>query len=157
MKATYEELESRCAALAAENALLKKSEPAPVVPAKWTIADAVKFCKKTGRQDAGSAMDAWNACCTAMLQGKAEPVSNRDELNYLVITDGWISCSERMPDETTEPDGGATGYLVLYADGKVPNGGFNVGVWNVTYLRRWWRGFVTHWMPLPAAPQQEVK
>lgn len=89
----------------------------------------------------------------AMLQG-AEPVSNRDELNYLVITDGWISCSERMPDETTEPDGGATGYLVLYADGKAPNGGFNVGVWNVTYLRRWWRGFVTHWMPLPAAPQQ---
>ena len=29
MKPTYEELEARCAAMAAENALLKKSEPAP--------------------------------------------------------------------------------------------------------------------------------
>lgn len=29
MKPTYEELEARCSALAAENALLKKSEPAP--------------------------------------------------------------------------------------------------------------------------------
>lgn len=40
----------------------------PVVPEEWTIADAVKFCKKTGRQDAGSAMAAWNACRAAMLQ-----------------------------------------------------------------------------------------
>lgn len=29
MKPTYEELEAKCAALAAENALLKKSDPAP--------------------------------------------------------------------------------------------------------------------------------
>ncbi|EPL7606806.1 hypothetical protein QU721_18960 [Klebsiella pneumoniae] len=44
-------------------------QPAPVVPEGWTIADAVKFCKETGRQDAGSAMDAWNACRAAMLSG----------------------------------------------------------------------------------------
>ncbi len=43
----------------------------PVVPEEWTIADAVKFCKETGRQDAGSAMDAWNACRAAMLQTKS--------------------------------------------------------------------------------------
>jgi len=148
----------------------------------------------------------------AMLQGKAEPVSQRDELpellegmevsvdvstcdsdaghryfgtvtevselegakhglillvqdaepnfkpagNSPVAPDGWIKCSERLPEETKEPDGGATGYLVLYAEGKEPNGGFSVGVWNVTYLRQWWRGFITHWMPLPSAPQQEV-
>ncbi|MFV5078332.1 hypothetical protein ACJ42O_017235 [Klebsiella pneumoniae] len=41
----------------------------PVVPEEWAIADAVKFCKETGRQDAGSAMDAWNACRAAMLSG----------------------------------------------------------------------------------------
>lgn len=75
--------------------------------------------------------------------------------NYPVIPDCWVPCSERLPEETKEPDGGATGYLVLYAEGKEPNGGFNVGVWNVTYLRQWWRGFITHWQPLPAAPQQE--
>lgn len=45
-----------------------KEQPAPVVPEEWTIADAVKFCKETGRQDAGAAMDAWNACRAAMLQ-----------------------------------------------------------------------------------------
>ncbi|MGV2810947.1 DUF551 domain-containing protein [Enterobacter cancerogenus] len=93
----------------------------------------------------------YDAMCAAMLQD-AEHVSNRDEL-----PDGWVACSERLPEETKDPDGGATGYLVLYAEGKEPNGGFSVGVWNVTYLRQWWRGFITHWMPLPAAPQQEVK
>lgn len=56
-----------------------KEQPAPVVPDEWTIQDAVKFCRETGRQDAGSAMEAWNACRAAMLQG-SQPVSNRDEL-----------------------------------------------------------------------------
>ncbi|HGG3147451.1 TPA: Eaa protein [Salmonella enterica subsp. salamae] len=46
-----------------------KEQPAPVVPDEWTIQDAVKFCRETGRQDAGSAMEAWNACRTAMLNG----------------------------------------------------------------------------------------
>lgn len=77
--------------------------------------------------------------------------------NSPVIPDCWVPCSERLPEETKEPDGGATGYLVLYAEGKEPNGGFNVGVWNVTYLRQWWRGFITHWQPLPSAPQQEAE
>lgn len=48
--------------------LYRHAQPAPVVPEEWTIADAVKFCKETGRQDAGAAMDAWNACRDAMLQ-----------------------------------------------------------------------------------------
>ncbi|HAK0847164.1 TPA: hypothetical protein H1Q05_002806 [Salmonella enterica] len=43
--------------------------PALVVPDEWTIQDAVKFCRETGRQDAGSAMEAWNACRAAMLNG----------------------------------------------------------------------------------------
>lgn len=48
--------------------LYRHAQPAPVAPEEWTIADAVKFCKETGRQDAGAAMDAWNACRAAMLQ-----------------------------------------------------------------------------------------
>ncbi|WP_407081043.1 DUF550 domain-containing protein [Klebsiella variicola] len=51
-----------------------KEQPAPVVPEEWTIADAVKFCKETGRQDAGSAMDAWNACRAAMLAAAPQEV-----------------------------------------------------------------------------------
>ncbi|EAM8893246.1 Eaa protein [Salmonella enterica] len=46
-----------------------KEHPAPVVPDEWTIQDAVKFCRETRRQDAGSAMEAWNACRAAMLNG----------------------------------------------------------------------------------------
>ncbi|MCW9635576.1 hypothetical protein [Klebsiella oxytoca] len=47
---------------------MKRSRIYSVVPEEWTIADAVKFCRETGRQDAGAAMDAWNACRAAMLQ-----------------------------------------------------------------------------------------
>ncbi|EDT7187262.1 hypothetical protein A9G83_004645 [Salmonella enterica subsp. enterica serovar Sundsvall] len=49
--------------------LVSKEQSVPVVPDEWTIQDAVKFCRETGRQDAGSAMDAWNACRAAMLNG----------------------------------------------------------------------------------------
>lgn len=66
-----------------ENCFIERlytAPPAPVsVPDKWTIADAVRFCKETGRQEAGAAMDAWNACRAAMLQG-AEPVTKAYKL-----------------------------------------------------------------------------
>nr|WP_225376109.1 DUF551 domain-containing protein [Escherichia coli] len=47
----------------------------------------------------------WNACRAAMLHG-AEPVSQTYKLNELsgnspVTPDGWISCSERMPNTKT--------------------------------------------------------
>lgn len=71
---------------------------AAVVPDEWTIQDAVKFCRETGRQDAGSAMDAWNACRAAMLQG-AEHVSNRDELPVI----GWLR-SDYNSDDKRDPN-----------------------------------------------------
>ncbi|HHN5631663.1 DUF551 domain-containing protein [Enterobacter hormaechei] len=108
----------------------------------------------------------WNACRDAMLQAGNHTEQHLDmvdhsgdaneKVNSPVIKDGWVACSERIPDETNDPDGGATCYLVLYAEGRQPNGGSNVQVSNVTYLRRWHDGMITHWMPLPAAPQQEV-
>ncbi|MLU53133.1 hypothetical protein DRT11_23215 [Salmonella enterica subsp. enterica] len=122
--------------------LYRHDQHAPVVPDEMPV--------HTGPREFGrpqAYVDGWNACRAAMLQAGNSPV----------IPDCWVPCSERLPEETKDPDGGATGYLVLYAEGKEPNDGFNVGVWNVTYLRQWWRGFITHWMPLPAAPQQEGK
>ena len=90
----------------------------------------------------------------AMLHG-AEPVSQTYKLNQLsgnspVTPDGWISCSERMPEET--------GDIIVVSDGIVMSG--------ISYSRR--DGFyiaalkydddepiggVTHWMPLPEPPQ----
>ncbi|MGP0829639.1 DUF551 domain-containing protein, partial [Escherichia coli] len=73
--------------------------------------------------------------------------------NSPVTPDGWISCSERMPEET--------GDIIVVSDGIVMSG--------ISYSRR--DGFyiaaleydddepiggVTHWMLLPEPPQ-EVK
>lgn len=74
--------------------------------------------------------------------------------NSPATPDGWIPVSERLPDDTVDADGGATCYLVLYAEGRQPNGGSNVQVSNVTYLRRWHEGMITHWMPLPESPMK---
>ncbi|EBT9497097.1 DUF551 domain-containing protein [Salmonella enterica subsp. enterica serovar Saintpaul] len=186
--------------------------PAPIVPDEWTIQDAVKFCRETGRQDAGSAMDAWNACRSAMLHG-AEPVSQTNKLphtqfeqvadlyemqfddgrtcafhtdaqkavqwlqacdgnrvqeyvklerlqnalagNSPVTPDGWISCSERMPEDEQEVIvQNKLGYrYVSYFDEQSGlffdmRGGNQINC--IEHI------LVTHWMPLPAAPQQEV-
>lgn len=88
----------------------------------------------------------WNACRAAMLQG-AEPVQ------------GWIPCSDRMPtkndrvlifinfnSDTVPPsihDAQFTGSTFRRGNATV----------NVFPLEDGYG--VTHWMPLPAAPQQE--
>ncbi|HAW1205392.1 TPA: DUF551 domain-containing protein [Escherichia coli] len=84
---------------------------------------------------------------------KLERLQNALSGNSPVIPDGWISCSERMPEET--------GDIIVVSDGIVMSG--------ISYSRR--DGFyiaaleydddepidgVTHWMPLPEPPQ-EVK
>jgi hypothetical protein len=112
-----------------------------------------------------------DACRAAMLQG-TENAESRCTIqtapaldsspknaesrcsNSPVIAEGWVACSERMPEET--------GDIIVVSDGIVMSG--------VSYSRK--KGFylqaleydadepvddVTHWMPLPAAPQQEVK
>ena len=90
--------------------------PAPVsVPDEWTIADAVRFCKETGRQEAGAAMDAWNACRAAMLQGAdgnspahsgCRPAQNCISPaqcgNSPAIPDGWVMVPEEPTHEMLE-------------------------------------------------------
>lgn len=94
--------------------------------------------------------EGWNACRAAMLQG-AEHVSNRDEL-----TDGWVACSERMPEVGVK-------VLCFPVNDEPIHATYNGQVWlqdiswstsdepidNVISCN------VFHWMPLPAAPQQE--
>ncbi|HHR5652043.1 TPA: DUF3850 domain-containing protein [Klebsiella oxytoca] len=85
-------------------------QSAPVVPKEWAIADAVKFCKDTGRQDAGTAMDAWNACRAAMLQGGNSPahfrcrpaqssLSPAQGGNSPVIPDGYVMVPKDLLSE----------------------------------------------------------
>ncbi|EOK0249774.1 dATP/dGTP pyrophosphohydrolase domain-containing protein [Escherichia coli] len=68
--------------------------------------------------------------------------------NSPVIPDGWISCSERMPDKLIP-------VMVMYEDGEMWS-----AMWNGN---RWYDGTeypdphsVTHWREMPAAPKQEV-
>ncbi|HEM3761969.1 TPA: hypothetical protein U1T25_001340 [Klebsiella pneumoniae] len=61
--------------------LYRHVQPAPVAPEEWTIADAVKFCKETGRQDAGAAMDAWNAFRAAMLAAAPQSPGSHPAVN----------------------------------------------------------------------------
>ncbi|WP_307718521.1 DUF551 domain-containing protein [Escherichia coli] len=69
--------------------------------------------------------------------------------NSPVTPDGWICCSERMPDKLIP-------VMVMYEDGEMWS-----AMWNGN---RWDDGTeypdphsVTHWREMPAAPQQEVK
>ncbi|EJH5754853.1 TPA: DUF551 domain-containing protein [Escherichia coli] len=68
--------------------------------------------------------------------------------NSPVTPDGWISCSDRMPDKLIP-------VIVMYEDGEMWS-----AMWNGN---RWDDGTeypdphsVTHWREMPAAPQQEV-
>ncbi len=90
---------------------------------------------------------------------EAEPVSQTYKLNELsgnspVTQDGWISCSERMP-EIRQTVIGWNGYAVRqcvytrneYAKtqkGREPRFETLTGIWHG----------VTHWMPLPEPPQE---
>ena len=94
--------------------------------------------------------EGWNACRASMLNG-AEPVSQTYKLNELsgnspVTPDGWISCSERMPNDAQ--------WCVVNT-----KYGYYVQCWSEG---QGWLGDdisipecdVINWMPLPEPPQE---
>ncbi|WP_431074714.1 DUF3850 domain-containing protein [Enterobacter ludwigii] len=68
--------------------------------------------------------------------------------NSPVIPDGWVACSERMPEKFKA-------ILAFNEYGEVWSGAYD-RYWNF-YCDNLLVEHVTHWMPLPVAPQQEVK
>jgi len=85
---------------------------------------------------------------------EAEPVSQTYKLNQLsgnspATPDGWIPVSERMPEpyEYVLVTDGFDGCEVMRVNTD--------GYWGPA--KSLYPGSITHWMPLPAAPQQEVK
>lgn len=116
--------------------LYRHAQPVTVVPDKMTA--IVK--------DEAEYVEGWNACRAAMLA--AAPQSPGSE--PATVPGKWIPVSERMPDNT-EPvlciekraDFGTYGQpFVCWHDGDGWVGKTN------------YRPIVTHWMPLPATPQE---
>ncbi|MEF9800117.1 DUF551 domain-containing protein [Escherichia coli] len=74
-----------------------------------------------------------------------------------VTPDGWISCSERMPEETDDHDLlVVSGGLVLVGICYARRGGFYISALEHDDDNPYGGqiGCVTHWMPLPEPPQE---
>ncbi|HBR1688948.1 TPA: DUF551 domain-containing protein [Klebsiella pneumoniae] len=137
------------------NACVSNSQPAPVVP------DGYVMVPKEMTDEIGEAIAMQANCCggialdiyDAMLAAAPHDTPALNSVQSVVTVPGkWIPVSERMPDNT-EPvlciekraDFGTYGQpFVCWHDGDGWVGKTN------------YRPIVTHWMPLPAAPQ-EVK
>lgn len=132
---------------------LYTAPPAPVSVPEWTNEQCLEFLSIAFRHaeikgdleldDIRLGVKMVNGSRAAMLQGAAG--------NSPVIPDGWVACSERMPEKADE---------VLCAkefdgpgDWRQKVGYYLAGKWTV-YSASW---TPTHWQPLPAAPQREVK
>ncbi|HDR2748977.1 TPA: DUF551 domain-containing protein [Enterobacter asburiae] len=109
--------------------ILQKAPPAPVsVPAAMEMDDDFDSAFEHGKAVG------WNAYRAAMLQG-ADGYS----------PDGWVACSERMPETMVSVL--VTGTWFHHA----------VAFWDgLSWCDLDFEPPVTHWMPLPAAPQQEA-
>ena len=153
--------------------------PAPIVPEEATpenvemLSGYVSTYKLTD-SERDIAAEIWNACRAAMLQSgnfrenKDSSTNNFRKIpeastNHPVTPDGWISCSDRMPEM------GERQYYVLAADFKnnyppsIPNTQVGVyGDWFNDGNPTWDDGDgedlhlkeVTHWMPLPEPPKE---
>ena len=82
--------------------------------------------------------------------------------NSPVSPDGWVACSERMPDDDDfvyiwpRPDFGVELHVGQHCECHPKGDGWYAQVYEQNYGIEWCPITVTHWMPLPAAPQQEV-
>lgn len=109
----------------------------------------------------------------AMLQNGNSPAQSDccPEQNYIapaqdgdspVIPDGWVACSERMPEDDDfvyiwpRPDFGVELHVAQYGKFDKRDAGWYAQVYEQNYGIEYYPVRVTHWMPLPAAPQQEA-
>ncbi|EHE2944980.1 DUF550 domain-containing protein [Salmonella enterica] len=144
-----------------------KEQPAPVVPEECpaelpyaqvkAVADLFALCWQSGEvvtytpdpEKATIWLNNYSGTCVQEYV-KLERLQEALAGNSPVIPDGWISCSERMPEDGQEclvQTSSGWRYVSFYdAHSRLfcnsPKGG-------IEYI------LVTHWMPLPAAPEPE--
>ncbi|EBM3810781.1 DUF551 domain-containing protein [Salmonella enterica] len=109
---------------------------------------AFKLGAELNNEEAEIFADGYNAAMQSF--------GNSEQLNSPVTPDGWISCSERMPEDEQEVIvQNKFGYrYVSYFD---EHSGLFFDMPGGNQMNCIEHILVTHWMPLPAPPQQEVK
>ncbi len=129
-------------------ALRVASQPAPVVP---DAATAIRACLSEFPESARDIVEecadiAENACRAAMLAAAPHDTPALNSVQNVVTVPGkWISVSERMPEDD--------GVYLCWDNRYVTTYAFIFGAWQANQFVA---KNITHWMPLPAAPQ-EVK
>lgn len=140
-----------------DSTLAAAPQAAPVVPKEMTAGIAVKHWEG-GRGSIESFIAGYNFCRAAMLA--AAPQSHGSE--PATVPGKWIPVSERMPEDDDfvyiwpRPDFGVELHVGQYCERSHKGGGWYAQVYEQNYGIEWHPITVTHWMPLPAAPQ-EVK
>ncbi|HCT8003363.1 Eaa1 [Klebsiella pneumoniae] len=120
------------------------SEPVPVVPDEKPMPNPLSMYA-VDAVAAIAEVKGWNACRAAMLA--AAPQSPGSE--PATVPGKWIPVSERMPDENAEQQ-----VLACFKGGDISTLYYFEGRWDDAYGIVPIRQDVTHWMPLPAAPQE---
>lgn len=124
-------------------ALRVASQPAPVVP------DGYVMVPKEMTDEIGEAIAMQANCCggialdiyDAMLAAAPQPQNSPQ--NIPEIIPGWIPVSERMPEND--------GAYLCWDNRYVTTYAFISGAWQANqFIAK----NITHWMPLPAAPQE---
>ncbi|MFG7442976.1 DUF551 domain-containing protein [Enterobacter hormaechei] len=138
--------------------------------------DAIAFCKEAIEEyrqenaEEGCDPDEVRRTCWGIImqEGTDIEVDNEGHIDYAltpeldgnspVIPDGWVACSERMPDIGTEifyfcQDDGLRGCGIVSSSNFSDKGDAQLYVHGEGYDLRFGVD-ISHWMPLPAAPQQ---
>lgn len=126
--------------------LYRHAQPAPVVPDELPVHAIAPY---SGAEYEAGYRDGWNACRAAMLAAAQQSPGSEPA----TVPGKWIPVSERMPEDS--------GRYWCYVEEQNDLGKSHYQ-WNCSWNGDRWRveseggGIVTHWMQLPAAPQ-EVK
>lgn len=110
---------------------------------------------------------AWNTRAAIPQTGnfRENPISSTNNFrkiadtstNSQVIPDGWISCSERMPDKGQRVlvcvDFDSSTVTPLVKEAEYTSSTFRIGPNTINTTGK---PSVTHWMPVPAAPEPET-
>lgn len=150
--------------------LYRHAQPAPVVPEEMPkgLAGQIVSLLAHNIGDKFLAQKIWSACRAAMLLANqrdlSQPVDPQvaeyEQImlqagNSPVTPDGWINCSERMPDDKQ--------YVWFFGESRGFAGRDTFEGYYDWSRNKWWAvtdigeepaSKVTHWMPLPEPPQQ---